>query len=222
HVREVVLREGPEVVLERGERGVDVLQQARAVLDHDAARLLGGVAVADGVAQLAEREADVEAVRGPHLLAAGEVRQLHVDLAPGVPQQPGHGVVVPAGAGVEADRVQLTAQGGGGRAGAGGQVAEDVEGVHGADATPPAPVRRRRLGPLGPAGGLQSSTITPRACSGCRWSQLSTKGQITSTGSRAARDSASTVRTSTEATPSPRCAGSVTVWISSSRRRVRV
>src|SRR5699024_6202937 len=46
HVREVLLRERPEMVLEGGERGVDVLQQARTVLDHDAARLRRGVAVA--------------------------------------------------------------------------------------------------------------------------------------------------------------------------------
>ena len=31
HVREVVLREGPEVVLERGERGVDVLDRKSVV-----------------------------------------------------------------------------------------------------------------------------------------------------------------------------------------------
>src|SRR5699024_6764138 len=145
-----------------------------------------------------------------------------VDLAPGVPQQPRHGVVVPAGPGVEADRVQLTGERGGGRAGAGGQVTEDIEGGHAADATPPGPARRRRLRGRGPVLACQPPRLRPRAGAGACWGQLSTKGQVTGRGSRAARASASTVRTSTEATRSPRCSGSVTVWISSIRRRVRV
>src|SRR5690606_3556439 len=129
-VAEVEGGELVEVVLQRIEGGEDVVQQRLAVLDLDRAGLFGAVAVADGGPLRAEPEALAEVAPGPHLLLAGERGELDVDLAPGVPQQPGDGVGVPAGVGGELEGPQSAAQRVGHVTGAGGEVAEQVDGVH--------------------------------------------------------------------------------------------
>src|SRR5690606_1626538 len=77
---------------------------------------------------------------GPQLLITGQRRELRVDLTPGVPQEPGHGVVVPAGMGGEDVRIEPPAQRGDRGARTGGEVTEDVEGVHASSGySPPSP-----------------------------------------------------------------------------------
>ena len=65
------------------------------------------------------------------------LRDLGVDLARGVPQQPCDRVVVPAGVGVEFLVGQLRAQGPGRVEGALCEVEHERDGIHGTNATPP-------------------------------------------------------------------------------------
>src|SRR5699024_2718838 len=120
------------------------------------------LSVTDLVADLPEREALVEALRGPHLLLAPHRGELGIHLAGGVPQQPRHGVGVASGMGGEDLRAEVPGQCTGGVTGTSGEVAEQSGGIHGPTVRPPGsrwaarprdPNGRSDRGPLWAWGG---------------------------------------------------------------------
>lgn len=72
-----------------------------SILNLDLCGIVGRMTVTQAVAYVAKRQGSPSLAGIPQLVVAGKGRQLYINLAAGVPEQPGDGIGVPLGMLVE-------------------------------------------------------------------------------------------------------------------------